>query len=157
MADFFGNLGKIISEKAELVAKKAEETVDVVAKKTEQTVEVQKIKNQIRTMEKNNERDLTDMGKMIYESFKKGEEVEEKFKELCEAIKEREESIAEMNEEVAELKGKDVCPECKAHLDAGAVFCSKCGAKVNESIFAEEDDVEVEAEEVVEEVGFEEE
>lgn len=158
MADFFGNLGKIISEKAEIVAKKTEEAVDVVAKKTEQTVEVQKIKNQIRTMEKNNERDLTDMGKMIYESFKKGEEVDERFKELCEAIKEREASIEEMNEEVAELKGKEVCPGCKSHVEAGAAFCSKCGAKVADSIF-EEEEIIVEAEEVaeVEEVGFEEE
>ena len=156
MADFFGNLGRIISEKAEIVAKKTEEAVDVVAKKTEQTVEVQKLKNQIRTMEKNNARDFSDIGKMIYESFKKGAEIDDRFKELCEAIKEREISIEEMNEEVAGLKGKEVCPECKNHVDAGVAFCSKCGAKIADRIF-EEDEVVDEMTEETEEADFEEE
>ena len=65
MADFFSNLKEKLSEKAEVIAKKTEEVADVVAKKTEQTIDVQKIKNQIRTMERNNERDLLDIGKMI--------------------------------------------------------------------------------------------
>ena len=73
MADFFGNLKKNLTEVADVVAKKTGEVADVVAKKTEQTVELTKLKNQIRTMERNNERDFTDIGKMIYESYKKGE------------------------------------------------------------------------------------
>ena len=155
MADFFGNLKKNLTETAELVAKKTGEVADVVAKKTEQTVEVTKIKNQIRTMEKNNERDLLDMGKMIYESFKKNEEVCDCFKELCEAIKEREDAIEKMNEEVAELKGKGVCPDCKAHVDPNASFCAKCGTKLEHTV--EFVDVEVVDVEDVAEEEFEEE
>lgn len=162
MADFFGNLKKNLTEVADVVAKKTGEVADVVAKKTEQTVEVTKIKNQIRTMERNNERDLTDIGKMIYESYKNGEEVDAKFVELCAAIKDREEEIVKMDKEVAELKGKDVCPECKSHVDADAVYCPKCGAKVED---VEVVDVEVEdaneyaevVETAAEEVVFEEE
>ncbi len=162
MADFFSNLKKNLTETAEIVAKKTGEVADVVAKKTEQTVEVTKIKNQIRTMEKNNERDLLDMGKMIYESFKKGEEVCDCFKELCEAIVEREAAIEELNEEVAELKGKGVCPECKTYIDTDAAFCSKCGASLEqpvEVVDAEVVDTEdfVEVVEVVAEDVFEEE
>ena len=141
MADFFGNLKKNLTEVADVVAKKTGEVADVVAKKTEQTVEVTKIKNQIRTMERNNERDLTDIGKMIYESYKNGEEVDAKFVELCVAIKEREEEMAKLDKDVAELKGKDVCPECKCHVEADAVYCPKCGAKVED---VEIVDVEVE-------------
>lgn len=153
MADFFGNLKKNLTETAEMVAKKTGEVADVVAKKTEQTVEATKIKNQIRTMEKNNERDLLDMGKMIYENFKKGEEVCDCFKELCEAIKEREEAIEKMNEEVAELRGKGICLECKAHVDANAAFCAKCGTKLEHTV--EFVDVEVVDIEDVEEVKAE--
>lgn len=142
MADFFGNLKKNLTETAEKVAKKTGEVADVVAKKTEDVVEVTKIKNQIRTMERNNERDLTDIGKMIYESYKNGEEVDEKFAELCAAIKEREEELVKLDKEVAELKGKDVCPECKNHVDNDAAFCPKCGAKVEREV--EVVDVEVE-------------
>lgn len=155
MGDFFGNLGKIISEKAEVVTRKTEEVVEVVAKKTEKTVEVQKIKSQIRVMERNNERDFTDMGKMIYDKFKKGEIVDEQFVELCEAIEAREESIEKANREVAEIKGLDVCPSCKEHLEPGVTYCPKCGTKVEDNVFVvvDEDDEE----DFVEEADFEEE
>ena len=146
MANFFENLGKTISEKAEVVSKKAGEVVDVVAKKTEQTVEVQKIKSQINTMERNNDRDYKDIGKMIYDRFKKGEVVDAEFIELCEAIAERDESIAKAKQEIAEKKGMDVCPNCEAHVEPDAAFCSKCGVKIDEAEEAE-DDQETEFEE----------
>ena len=145
MADFFGslkenleNLGKTISEKAE-----------VVSKKTEDAVEIQKIKSQIRVMERNNERDFQDIGKIIYDRFKKGGVVDTEFVELCEAIEDREESIEAYKKQVAEIKGLDVCPGCNEHVDPSVVFCPKCGVKVEA-----EDTVEVEdvVEEVVEEV-----
>lgn len=140
--EFFENLGEIISEKAKVVGKKTEEVVevvskktgevvDVVAKKTEQTIEIQKIKGQIRTMERNNERDYQDIGKMIYEQFQKGEGVNTQFQELCEAIQEREKEIEKEKKSLAELKGLDVCPACKTHVEADATFCPKCGAKMN--------------------------
>ena len=80
MKDFFETLGKVVVEKAgevskktgevvEVVTKKTGEVVDVVAKKTEQTVEVQKLKSQISLMERNNERDYKDIGKIVYDRF----------------------------------------------------------------------------------------
>ncbi len=119
LSDNLGDLGKIISEKAE-----------VVSKKTEDVVEIQKIKNQIRVMERNNERDLLDIGKMIYEKYQKGASVESEYAELCEAISDREKSIVEYNEQIADLKGKDVCANCKEHVDATATYCPNCGAKM---------------------------
>ena len=43
---------------------------------------------------------------------------------------------------ILELKNKKQCPKCFAEIDAGAVFCPKCGA--------EQDDVEVKEAEIVE-------
>ena len=153
MADFFANLedlGKMISKKAgkavDVVAQKAGETVDVISKKAEETVEITKIKSQIGTMERNNERDYKDIGKMIYERYKKGEVVDGDFIELCEAISEREDSISNAKEEIAKLKGLEVCPKCDARLESGVNFCPKCGANLDE-----------EAQESVEDDGFEEE
>lgn len=130
MANFFGELGKIISEKAEVVSKKTGEVVDVVAKKTEQTVEIQKIKNQIHVMERSNDRDYKDIGKIIYDKFKNGEGADAQYIDLCDAIAEREASIAKAKEEIAKIKGLDVCPECESHVEPDATFCPKCGAKV---------------------------
>lgn len=145
MTDFFGNLenlGKIISKKAGEVSDKAGEVVDVVAKKAEETVEVTKIKSRIGTMERSNERDYKDIGKMIYEKYKKGESVGDEFAELCEAISEREAGISEAKEEIARLKGMDVCPQCEAHLEAGMTFCPKCGAKIDDEVSDAEFDEE---------------
>ena len=141
MANFFKDLGKIISEKAEVVAKKTGEVAHVVVKKTEQTVEVQKIKNQIYVMQRNNDRDYRDIGKMVYDKFKNGEGADAEYIELCDAIAEREVAIAKAKEEMAKVKGLDVCPECASHIEPDAVFCPKCGAKVEDCDC--EEDVEV--------------
>lgn len=155
MADFFGNLkgnlenlGKTISEKAEVVAKKTEEAVEVVAKKTEETVEVQKVKSQIRVLERSNERDFQDIGKIVYERYQKGKVIDTEFIELCEAISTREDSIENYKKQMAEIKGLDVCPNCKAHVEANVVFCPKCGAKIEQESYEETEFVdEVAAEE----------
>lgn len=146
MSGFFENLKQVLSEKAEVVSKKTGEVVDVVTKKTEQTLEVTKIKSQISTMERNNERDFKDIGKMIYERYNKGEVIDADFIELCEAISERDESIRKAKEEIAGLKGLEVCPNCDAHLDEGANFCPNCGAKMTEETAksADEDSFEEE-------------
>lgn len=150
MQEFFENLGKIITEKAETISKKTGDVVevvskktggvvDVVAKKTEQTVEVQKLKSQISVMERNNDRDYKDIGKIVYDKFKKGEEVDETFMELCEAIAAREESIEELKREMAEVKGLDVCHKCGEHIEPSAKYCPKCGTKVNDEAEFEEE------------------
>lgn len=137
MAEFMENLGKVLSETAEVVSKKTVEVVDVVTKKTEQTVEIQKIKNQIHVMKRNNDRDYKDIGKMIYDKFKKGETVDDEFVELCEAIAARKVEIAKSKEEIAKIKGLDVCPNCKAYVEQDIQFCPKCGANVEEIEFEE--------------------
>ena len=149
MADFFGSL----KENLESLGKTISEKAEVVSKKTEEAVEIQKIKSQIRVMERNNARDFEDIGKMIYDRFKKGNVVDTEFVELCEAIEDREESIEAYKKQVAAIKGLDVCPNCKEHLDPTVVFCPKCGAKVEDDA-VDEDVFEVEdvVEEVVEEI-----
>lgn len=132
MSEFFENLkanlessGKAISEKAEVVA-------GTVAKKVEKTVEVQKVKSQIHGLELSCERDFQSIGKKVYESYRKGEVVGADYVELCEAISVREERIANCKKQIAEMKGLDVCPNCKEHVEADASYCPKCGAKLEE-------------------------
>ena len=50
-----------------------------------------------------------------------------------------------------ELKGLDVCPNCKEHVNADVVFCPKCGTKMEEEIIDVEETEDI-FEEVVEEV-----
>ena len=149
MADFFKDLGSKLGDFGKVISEKAE----VVSKKTEDTIEIQKMKSQIRGMDRSNERDFQDMGKMIYEQFKKGKAIDSDFMELCEAIEEREAEMETLNKQVAEIKGLDVCKNCQEHLDASVVFCPKCGTKVDQEVVAEEafEDGEVVTEEIFDE------
>ena len=94
MADFFCVLGKKISDVAE-----------DLEKKTEDTLEVQKIKSNIRSLKRANERDFMDIGKMVYEKFHDGEISDIDYVTLCEAIEKREEEIERQEEEVKKIKG----------------------------------------------------
>ena len=120
------NFGKVIAE-----------TAEVVAKKTEDTIEIQKIKSQIRVMERNNKKDFQKIGKMVYERFQKGNEDDIDFDEICEVIEEREKSIAELKKSIASIKGFELCESCNEHLEPTASYCPKCGTKAKEE-FEEE-------------------
>lgn len=128
MGDFFEDLGKRITE-----------TAEAVSKKTEEVVGVQKIKSQIRVLERNNEKDFQTIGKMVYDKFKQGEVSDVKFIELCEAVEERKESVEAYLKEIAGLQGKDICPNCKNHIEPDMAYCPKCGTRLEEDIFEEED------------------
>ena len=96
MADFFNVLGKKISDVAE-----------DLGKKTEDTVEIQKIKSNIRSLKRANERDLIDIGKMVYDKFHDGEISDIDYVTLCAAIEKREEEIERMEAEVKKIKGNE--------------------------------------------------
>lgn len=93
MADFFGELGKKISDVAVDISKKAEDTF-----------EVQKIKGDIRSIKRANERDLRDIGRMVYEKFRKGEVDDTEYINLCEQIERREEEIENWEEQIVKIK-----------------------------------------------------
>ena len=61
MKTFFEDLTKRLGETAELVGNKANEAM-----------EVQRLKNQIRTLERNNEDDLAELGRVLYAKFLNG-------------------------------------------------------------------------------------
>lgn len=93
MKDFLKELGKTISDTAEMVGKK-----------TEDVVEVQKLKSQIRTLNRGNERDFEDMGKMLFEKYKSGEVLEPEVMTICDAVQERNETMDALEKEIARIE-----------------------------------------------------
>lgn len=140
MRNFLEDLGKRLGETAESVTNKAGEAM-----------EIQKLKSQIRTLERENDNDLAELGLAVYDQFKAGTEVGEEAAGLCEAIQSREESIAECMQKISDVKGDSQCEECGKTVGKGMAYCPYCGHKMPE-IPEEEEDIVEEAEEVVEEV-----
>lgn len=91
--DGLKNFGKAVSDTAEVVAMKAEETV-----------EVQKLKAKICGLRRDNSKDFQKIGRLVYERFTKEDEVDGAFLELCQAIYERKATIAEYQETIEKIR-----------------------------------------------------
>ena len=86
------------------IVDKLSDAADQVGKKADEVIETQKIKSKIRGLQKNNRRDFREMGQMLYEKYKQGEELAEEYRSICEAVKEREEEIASCETELLYVK-----------------------------------------------------
>ena len=148
MRDFLEGLGKKISETAETFTNKAGEVV-----------EVQRIRNQIHTLERNNDRDFRDIGRMIYDKYRDGEVIDTDMACICEEIVKREESMDELEQMIADMKGTMTCPQCQNPVEKGMSYCPFCGVKLEqetaeaETEEAETEEADVPAEEAPEEAG----
>lgn len=145
MRSFLEDLGKRLGETAETVTNKAGEAV-----------EIQKLKNQIRSLERENDNDLAELGLAVYDQFKDGAELGEEAAGLCEAIQSREESIAEYLQKISDIKGDYECEECGKTLGKGMAYCPYCGAKAPEIVVEEPKEAETAEETTVEEATVEE-
>lgn len=139
MKEFFEDLGKFITE-----------TAGNVGKKTEEVMEVQKLKNQIRNLERSNQRDLTDLGKIIYERFQKEEGVDAELEVICEEIRKRRMIVSAFEKKLADMRGIKECERCHELIEKDMKFCPHCGAELKkeevseecEDIFEESDEID---------------
>ena len=53
-----------------------------------------------------NERDLADIGRMVYEKFQSGEVSDMDYVTLCEEIEKRDEEIEKQEEEIVKIQGE---------------------------------------------------
>ena len=93
MADFFKDMEQKFSD-----------VMSDLGKKTSDTLEIQKIKSEIRSLKRANERDLIDIGRIVYEKFQHGEIRDTDYITFCEAIEKREESIERQEEEIVRIR-----------------------------------------------------
>lgn len=131
MKDFFEDLGKRLEETAETMTNKAGEAI-----------EIQRLKGKVRALARENAVDLMEMGRMVYESYKKGESVDEKSKTLCDAVIGREENMKEYNKKIAHLKGGYECASCGKMVGKDMIYCPYCGAKAEPEDIYEDENVQ---------------
>lgn len=133
MADRFEEIGKAITNAAE-----------VVTKKTDSFIESQKLKGQISSAQRSVVRNYKDLGEIIFNRYAAGEAVDEEVAIICEEISQIQATIGEYKEELAKKRGCRVCPSCEAEVPMEALFCMKCG-----TMMPEEPSKDTEAEEEV--------
>lgn len=128
MRTFWEDLSKRIGETAESVSNKAGEAV-----------EIQKLKSQIRALERGTEEDLIDLGQMVYEYFEAGNLVGSEAEGLCEAIRSRKQSIADYEKRIIAVRGEFSCKNCGKTISNKMAYCPYCGEKMEAEATAEDE------------------
>ena len=93
--DFFGSLGETLTKTAKELSGRAEEVY-----------ETQRLKNKISGEERQIEKAMADLGRIIYKHYKKEIPVDDAQKALCEQIDQRMEQIEKYKTDISELKVK---------------------------------------------------
>lgn len=87
-----------------------------------------------------------EMGKSVYNMYKKGEEVGTDFKKTCKKIDKLTKEITEMETHMLYLKNLRKCANCGETIELENKYCPKCGDK-QKTIKIKEEKVEDEMEE----------
>ncbi len=120
--DFFDKLGDRLIEVGREVSDRAKDVSD----STRMQYEIRKKKQELDDAYKT-------LGKRYYEENK--DSAEDEITLIRETLAE----IEDMEVQVAGLKGGRRCPKCGAVVPMDSGYCNKCGAKLEESIFEDED------------------
>lgn len=115
--DFFDGLGESFAK-----------TMREIGGKAESFYSEQKLKSRISTEEKQIQKIMEELGKILYRRYRDGVPLEDMQKRLCEQIDQKMDRIAQYKEQIAGVKSKKVCPSCGAAVDAEMAFCPHCGA-----------------------------
>ena len=121
--------GELTMSMFENITKKVTETAKAAAKKSGDIVEVTKLNVAISTEEDKIEKEYVNIGKIVYESFCKGTNLEAAITECCERISDFRKNVEGMKQKILELKNVKTCPGCKTELEIDTAFCPKCGTK----------------------------
>lgn len=129
---FIKNIGKNISSKGKELSQKAKVMSETSSLNNIIKGEECKIDFQYKTI-----------GKLYYEKY--NENPGEEFAESIEVIKNSIEKIEQTKEEIIKIKAQFNCPNCGTQFKNGALFCSKCGAKLPEKTESESESSQIPA------------
>ncbi|OJU15402.1 MAG: hypothetical protein BGN88_07785, partial [Clostridiales bacterium 43-6] len=110
---------------------KAKDVFDVAAKKTGAMISIQKLRVNVAKLNSQISKSYEALGRLVYDSKKSEENVDEAVAALIAEIEQKYEEIADIEVKIAITKGKAFCPSCLTENDNAATFCSKCGEKLN--------------------------
>lgn len=122
--EFFDRLGKKASEAYKITADKTGK----IAKETKMKFKIGELRSQINDI-------YEEIGKKVYESHVKKEEIsiQNNLEEECTKIDVLSDEIESLLKQCLELKDKKQCPKCFKEIEKDAKFCPSCGAKQEET------------------------
>lgn len=107
----------------------AKSALDVVGKKAGKLVDVSKLKISAVEIQNKISKLYEELGRCAYKSFKDGQELTcvEEYAKKIDILKEE---FISIDEKIAEMKKKVRCSKCEFINLEDAIYCCKCGAKI---------------------------
>ena len=107
------------------IGKKTSEATSKITKETKLKLKINDNKNKIENI-------YEEIGKIVYEKHVREENIsiKEELQEECSKIDELSKEIEVARKEILRLNNKRQCPKCYAEIENEAVYCSKCGQKL---------------------------
>lgn len=110
---FFDDVKNSLTEKSQDLSKKAKDTT-----------EIYRLNNANKSMEKEVEKLIYQIGLRYYANYK--DECAEKCPDLIEQIDQLYQTMAANKQQIEQLSIVEVCPNCGKKLDPNAKFCVNC-------------------------------
>ena len=120
---------KKVEEISKIVGKTASDTYNTVATKSGKLIEDTKLKIAVGDKEAEILEIYENMGKTVYDSYVKGEDVGKVFTKESKKIDKIKNEIDEMEKKVLFNKGLRECSNCGEIIPLNNVFCQNCGEK----------------------------
>lgn len=127
---FWEDFGGTISMKGKEMADKAKNLTDIAS-----------LKGQIVSYENALSRNYKELGRVYYEAHK--DDFEKEFPDQMEAVENAERMIEDLEKRIGELKGTKRCESCGNDVADDSVYCPKCGVKLENEQYFDEDDAEI--------------
>lgn len=134
-------------------AKSAAQTVGKVAG---QFVDMSKLRLNLAELNGEINKRYQELGQFVYEAKKAGNADETELAEKLAVLDELYAQFSAVSAQLAALQNKVSCPACGKQMDVDSMFCSHCGAKLNETKAAPVEEAPAEEAPVVEETPAEE-
>lgn len=100
-------------------------------KKTRDMTDTVKIQSTISNLENRKKDALTELGRIIYETFKTyGGNPNEEELHVIELLNQIEQEIEQYEKQLQVVKGVKICPNCHSEMPTNSMFCSNCGFKM---------------------------
>ena len=121
----------------EKVKKKVIEGISSISSKSYQSLELMKLRTKLRDLEKEKNDKISELGRLVYDMFRRGDYSEQKIRDLFSIINVTDHQIVTTENEIKRVQETSattgmtsiaVC-ECGAGLTSGQKFCSTCGKK----------------------------
>lgn len=98
---------------------------------------------------------LKELGALTYKSQTSSVDCTDDITRIVNEITELKENLDTINQNLASAKNQKKCPQCEANVPKNSLFCNICGAKLEDEVIADEDEIgttESSAQEVTENV-----